>query len=67
MKWQYHTEQFVTAGLGEDRAASELERVLDGLGAQSWELVSATTYHNAEAKADVLLCVFKRPVAMDLD
>lgn len=61
-RWQYATEQFLTAGLGDEAAAADLERVLDARGADGWELLGLTTYHNAEARADVLIATFKRPV-----
>ena len=35
---------------------------LNPLGADGWELVSSTLYHNIEAQQDVILLVFKKPV-----
>ena len=63
MKWQYTTVQFITRGLGDDSGANDLEAALNQLGGEGWELVSPTVYHNQEAQQDVLLLVFKRPVA----
>ena len=60
-KWQYTTAQFITRGLGDDSGAGDLEAALNQLGADGWELVSSTVYHNAEAEQDVILLVFKRP------
>jgi hypothetical protein len=59
--WQYTTLQFLTAGVGDDAGAADLEGALNEHGAAGWELVSTTVYHNAEAQQHVLLCVFKRP------
>ncbi len=63
MKWQYTTAQFITRGLGDDSGAADLETAMNQHGAEGWELVSSTVYHNLEAQQDVLLLVFKRPVA----
>ncbi len=62
-RWQYTTSQFITHGLGSDSGAGDLEAVLNQLGADGWELVSSTIYHNTEAGQDVMLLVFKRPIA----
>lgn len=63
MKWQYTTAQFITRGLGDDSGATDLETALNQFGADGWELVSSTLYHNHEAGQDVILFVFKRPLA----
>ncbi len=62
-KWQYTTAQFITRGLGDESGAQEVEGALNQLGADGWELVSSSVYHNEEAGLDVLLMFFKRPVA----
>jgi hypothetical protein len=62
-KWQYTTAQFITRGLADESTAQEVEGALNQLGEDGWELVSSNVYHNAEAGADVLLMLFKRPVA----
>lgn len=62
-KWQYTSAQFVTRGLGDESGAREVEGTLNRYGADGWELVSSTVYHNHEAEMDVLLLLFKRPVA----
>jgi hypothetical protein len=61
-KWQYITTQFITRGLGDDSGAGDLEAAMNQYGADGWELVSTTVYHNKEAEQDVLLIVFKRPL-----
>lgn len=61
-KWQYITAQFITRGLGDDSGAGDLETAMNQYGADGWELVSTTVYHNKEAEQDVLLIVFKRPL-----
>ncbi len=63
-KWQYTTAQFITRGLGDDSGAADLEAAMNQHGADGWELVSSVVYHNVEAQQDVLLLVFKRPVAV---
>jgi hypothetical protein len=63
MKWQYTTAQFVTRGLGDESGASDLEAAMNQLGADGWELITSTIYHNVEAGQDVLLLTFKRPLA----
>lgn len=63
MKWQYTTAQFITRGLGDDAGAADLEAAMNQFGSDGWELVSSTVYHNVEAEQDVVLLVFKRPVA----
>ena len=65
MEWQYSTAQFITRGLGDDSGAADLEAALNRFGADGWELVSSTVYHNLEARQDVLLLVFKRPVRLE--
>jgi hypothetical protein len=60
-KWQYTTAQFITRGLGDESGAGDLEAAMNQFGADGWELVTYTVYHNAEAAQDVLLLVFKRP------
>ncbi len=62
-KWQYITAQFITQGLGNDSGATHLETTMNELGHDGWELVSSQVYHNLEAGQDVLLLIFKRPVA----
>lgn len=62
MKWQYTTAQFITRGLGDESGGGDLEAALNQLGADGWELVSSTLYHNFEAEQDVILLVFKRPL-----
>lgn len=62
-QWQYTTAQFVTRGLADESTAQEVEAALNQLGADGWELVSSNVYHNEEAGLDVLLMLFKRPVA----
>jgi hypothetical protein len=62
-KWQYMTAQFITAGLANESVASDTERAMNECGAQGWELVSSNIYHNVEAAQDVLLLLFKRPLA----
>jgi hypothetical protein len=62
-RWQYTTAQFITRGLGDDSGAGDFEATLNQLGADGWELVSSTVYQNVEAEQDVLLLVFKKPVA----
>ena len=59
--WQYTTAQFITQGLGNDSGATDIEKAMNHLGAEGWELVSSTVYHNVEAGQDVLLLVFKKP------
>lgn len=61
MKWQYATAQFITRGLGDESGAGDMEAALNQLGAEGWELVSSTLYHNMEAEQDVMLFIFKRP------
>jgi hypothetical protein len=62
-KWQYTTAQFITQGLGDESGAGDLESAMNQLGGEGWELVSSSIYYNAAAGHDVLLLVFKRPVA----
>ncbi|VTR98085.1 : DUF4177 [Gemmata massiliana] len=61
-KWEYTTAQFITHGLGNESGAAGLELALNQLGAEGWELVSSTLYHNVEAEQDVVLLYFKRPL-----
>ena len=62
-KWTYMTAQSITRGIHNDDKAGEAEAMMNQLGADGWELVSSTLYHNTEVAEDVVLLLFKKPDA----
>ena len=64
MTWEYRTIKVATTGLSGGRLDEEaLDRVLNDLGAQGWELVTAVNTARDFGSTRHVVAIFKRPTA----
>ncbi len=62
-RWEYWTLQVEVGGFLRPKVEKDvLDAVLDEVGAEGWELVSALDLSRREGFSDVILAVFKRPL-----
>jgi hypothetical protein len=61
MKWEYKTLKFGTKGIfGGKVDESALDKALNEIGRQGWELVSMLATSQAQGQSRDLIAVFKR-------
>ena len=63
-RWEYKTVKLATAGFSGGKLDTDVfEKLLNGLGRDGWELVSAFDTNQSGGVTRDVVAVFKRPVA----
>lgn len=61
MKWQYKTLRYTTSGMRVDFDEKELEKTMNQLGGEQWELVTALDTNVIQGQTKELVFIFKKP------